>query len=391
MEYQNHPEDNTPSPSTRQGKISGLLRKTVLRRSVAIIGIIGVAAWAVLAHPPLQPVGRGDIGLRINQWSGTVEDFQEGSVLVIPGIHELRTFSLRDLVYHPEAAEFQSVEGLTLGVDFTVRYALDPDKIAAMARRLPEDISGEVVLPIIQDVFYKHLSRYTVREIFSARRQEIQLQITEELQGRLAADGIKLKLLTIGKVELPNDYKVGMERLLAAELETEKMRFTLELNEKQVRESELKAEAERVRRAKAAEAAGQEQIIAAQAQAEAMKHILPFKEQQIRQRELEAEAAKVARIRNAQAEAESRKIEAAAEAESRRTLADAEAYRLEQVGKVTSEQMAREGAILTASPLLIQQTLAAKLSDRIQVIIAPPAADGGFIGENLIGRLPQSK
>ena len=47
--------------------------------------------------------------------------------------------------------------------------------------------------------------------------------------------------------------------------------------------------------------------------------------------------------------------------------------------------MAREGALVTQHPLLIQKTLADKLSDKIQVIIAPPPADGGFIGATLLG------
>ena len=178
--------------------------------------------------------------------------------------------------------------------------------------------------------------------------------------------------------------------MLAAELANEQMKFTLELKEKAVKESELLAEAQKVRRETEAQAAAQEQVIAAQAQAEAMKHILPFKEKQIRQRELEAEAEKAARIGNAQAAAEARRIEAQAEADSRRKLADAEAYRLDQVGKVNSEQMAREGAILAKSPLLIQKTMAEKLSDKVQVIIASPGASGRFLGENLIGRLPES-
>jgi hypothetical protein len=36
--------------------------------------------------------------------------------------------------------------------------------------------------------------------------------------------------------------------------------------------------------------------------------------------------------------------------------------------------------------LLIQKTLADKLSDKIQVIIAAPPADGGFIGNGLLGK-----
>jgi len=93
----------------------------------------------------------------------------------------------------------------------------------------------------------------------------------------------------------------------------------------------------------------------------------------------------VARIKAAEAAAEARRIEASGEADSRNRLADAEVYRLEKLGKANSDQMEREGALITTHPLLIQKTLADKLSDKIQVIIAPPPADGGFIGSTLLG------
>lgn len=116
--------------------------------------------------------------------------------------------------------------------------------------------------------------------------------------------------------------------------------------------------------------------------------MLPFKQKQIEQRQLEAEANRVARIKMAEGEAAARRLEAAGEADSRQKLADAEAYRLDLVGKVNSEQMAREGALITKHPLLIQKTMADKLSDKIQVIIAPPGTGGGFVGTGLIGAVP---
>ena len=116
-----------------------------------------------------------------------------------------------------------------------------------------------------------------------------------------------------------------------------------------------------------------------------MAHVLPFKEKQIEQRKLEAEAEKMARIKTSEGNAQARVIEAAGEADSRRKLADAEAYRQEMLGKVAAAQMEREGELLTKSPLLIQKTMADKLSDKVSVIIAPPPTDGGFIGSTLLG------
>ena len=358
------------------------------RRVLLTIGIAAVGAWAVVAHPPMQSVARGDVAVRTNGLTGGSAEFREGSLLVLPGLHELRRFTLRDQVYRPQAASkapFQSVEGLSFGIDLTVRYALDPARVTTAAKTLPDDIGGEVVEPAVQGVIYKVLTRYTVREIFSSKRAEIQQAIETELRGKLGPDGLLLRNVQIGKVELPEDYKRGMDKLLAEELETEKMRYTLELKDKRVRETELDALADKVRRETAAAASAREQVIAAQAQEEAMKHVLPFKQKQIEQRQFEAEAEKVARIKSAEGTAQARRIEAQGEADSRQKLADAEAYRMDLVGKIASEQMARDGALLSRHPLLIQKTVADKLSDKIQEIIAPPGSSGQFIAAGLVG------
>lgn len=376
------------------GSADGLQRH---RRRLIALGLVGAGSYALISHPPFASIGRSEVGIRVNQITGGSGQFREGSVLVLPGVHQLRRLSLRDQVYRPVSsskadgeAPFQSIEGLSLGVDLTVRYALDPARVGTLFSNLPEDINGEIVEPAVQGVIYKIFTRYTVKEIFSTKRGEIQQAIEAELKPRLAADGIRLRTVQMGNVDLPTEYRVGMERLLAEELETEKMRYTLELKEKQVKQNALEAEAEKVRRETAAEAAGNEQIIAAKAQAEAMKHVLPFKQKQIEQRQLEAEAEKITRVKSAEGNAQARVIEAVGEADSRHKLADAEVYRLEQLGKVTSEQMQRDGELISKHPLLIQKTLADKLSDKISVIIAPPPADGGFIGSALVGGSRQS-
>ena len=356
------------------------------------IGAIAALGWLLVKHPPLSSVGRGEVGIRVNRVTGSVDEWREGSVLVVPGLQQMRVFPLRDQSYKAEAmsradgpAPLQSLEGLSLGLDLTVRYALDPTKLGVLARSLPDNPGTEIVEPAVQGVVYKVVARYTVREVFSTKRAEIQQVVEAELRPRLAADGIVLRGVQIGKVDLPADYKRGMEGLLAEELATEKMKYTLDLKDKQVKETELVAQADKVRREIAAEAAGREQIIAAKAQEEAMKHVLPFKQRQIEQRQLEAEAEKVTRIKGAEGNAQARRIEANGEADARQKLADAEVYRMDKVGRSNAEQMAREGELITRHPLLIQKTMADKLSDKIQVIIAPPSTGGGFIGAALLG------
>jgi len=366
--------------------------RSLLSVKVIVLAALAAGGYALYKHPPIENVNHQEVGVRLNRLTGSTTPLGEGVVLMVPGVHELRRYSLQDQMYRPERsakangeAPFQSSEGLSIGVELTIRYALDPAKLAQVAGKLPSDINTDLVEPLVQGVIYKVFTNYTVREIFSSKRQELQETMVSELKPLLAADGIVLRSVMMGNVDLPADYRAGMDKLLAVELETEQMQYTLQLKEKQVKESELVAEAEKVKREKQAEAAASEQIIAAKAQEEAMKHVLPFKQKQIEQRQLEAEADKTSRIKIAEGTAEARRIEAGGEADSRKKLADAETYRLDQIGKVTSTQLERDGELITKHPLLIQKTMADKLSDKISVIIAAPPANGGFIGNSLLG------
>ena len=356
------------------------------------LGLCAAGAYGLYAYPPFAVVRRGEFLVRTDITGGASKVFSAGSVPLLPGIQQVRRFSARDQVFRPTesasatgSAPFQSVEGLSIGIDLAVRWAIDPAQLSKMSKEFPDDIGTDLVKPTVQGVMFPLFARYSVREIFSAKRAEIQQELTNELTPKFAAMGLRLRGVDMGKVDLPPDYRAGMEKLLAEELETEKIHYTLQLKEAQVKQGQLEAEADKVRRQTAAEAASQEQVIAARAQEETMKHILPFKQKQIEQRRLEAEAEKVARIRGAEGAAEARRIEAKGEADSRQKLADAEAYRLDVVGKTNASQMEREGTLISHYPLLIQKTLVDKLSDKVQVIIAPTPAAGHFIGSNLLG------
>ena len=364
------------------------------RRYLASAVIAGIGILLIV-RPPVQVVAAGEVGVRINRLTGGISVLPEGPALTLPLIHELRRYSLRDQVYRPTdsataegAAPFQTVEGLSVGVAVTVRYALDPDRVGEVAKRLPANVGHDLIEPVVDGVLHRALSKHTVREIFTDKRVEIQDGIEQELRALLGKDGIAVRSLYLGHVDLPAQYRAGLEGLLAEELASEEMRYTLQLKEKRVQETALEGDAAKVQRQKAAEAAAAEEIIAAKAREEAMKHVLPLKEKEIEQRRLEAEARKVQRMKDAEGDAEARRIESSAEADSRRKLSDADAYRIEVTGKANAAQLARDSELIAKNPLLIQKTLADKLSDKIQVIVAPPSA-GGFFAGGLLGSQAQ--
>jgi hypothetical protein len=102
------------------------------RRRVGIAALLALVALGLYTHPPFAAVRRGEVLVRTDMLDGSVTVFTAGTVAVLPGIHQVRCFSIRDQVYRPVEsatatgpAPFQSIEGLSIGVDVTVRWTVD--------------------------------------------------------------------------------------------------------------------------------------------------------------------------------------------------------------------------------------------------------------------------
>lgn len=367
-----------------------LAKCTKLKWPLITIAVLGAIGYGVYKKPPLTTVHSNELGIRTNLLTGNTTQFKQGSAIVIPGINSFKRISLKDRVLQPKAIAssagkeaLQSLEGLSIGANVIIRYNVNETNLLNTYASIPDN-DKQVVESAFYGIAYKIFSKYTVREIFSSKRDEITETLENSLKPLLAHDGLALKSIQLGSIDLPSDYRKGMDSLLAEELASEKMRYTIELQKKKLQAKELEAESEKQRREIAAQAEAKTQIIAAQAQEEAMKHIIPFKQRQIEQRKLEAEADTAARIQEAQGNAKARIIEADGEASARKKLAESDAYRIEQIGKANVNQMAKEGELISKHPGLIQKAMVDKLSDKIQVIIAPPSTSG-FVGDNLLG------
>lgn len=365
-----------------------------LKWPVITMAILGAIGYGVYKKPPFEAIEGNELGIRTNLLTGNTSTYKTGSAFILPGINNFKRISLKDRVLQPGAIAsannneaLQSLEGLSIGANVIIRYNVDEEKLMTNHLALPDN-DQKAVESAFYGIVYSIFSRYTVREIFSSKRDEITQQLESSLKPLLAHDGLTLKSIQLGSIDLPSDYRRGMDSLLAEELASEKMHYTIELQKKQLQAKELEAESNKQRQEIAAQAQARTQIIAAQAQEEAMKHIIPFKQRQIEQRKLEAEADTAARIQEAQGNAKARIIEADGEASARRKLAESDAYRIEQIGKANAAQMTKEGELISKHPGLIQKAMVDKLSDKIQVIIAPPSTSG-FIGNNLLGNNSQ--
>jgi regulator of protease activity HflC (stomatin/prohibitin superfamily) len=390
-----------------------LYRELLYRRALATPGAGAVTppqwrwrtsvALALLAWGPILlafsivVVPSGMAGIRVSETSGTVPGtLYPGLHFVMPLVEDVALFDTRDQVFttgvsedgktaaanvaRPQFLDVQAKEGLTLGLAITVRYRLDPKRLDYIQSNLPRPVEKEIVPPIVASVWRELVPNYTVRDVFSAKREEIRQKAAGMISQKLAADGIVVKEVMLRDIQLPEEYAKGLETLLLKEQENDRMGVETELKQKQVRISELEAEATKVQQIKQAEGEAQVHVLQAKGESDAMQYTLPLKEKQIQQSKLEAEARKEATIQNAEAAAQAKVIDSKAENERRKLLAAAEADRIRVTAAADAERLSSEAAILKQNPLLINKIVAERLSDKLQIMMVP--ADGKFFFAN---------
>ena len=351
-------------------------------------------AFSIVIVPP------GRAGVRVSQTSGAVPGtLYPGLHMVKPLVEEVLLFDTRDQVFttgvaeggkiaaenitgKPQLLNVQAKEGLTLGLAITVRYRLDPTRLDYIQSNLPHPVESEIVPPVVASVWRELIPNYTVRDVFSAKREEVRQRASGMITQKLASDGIIVKEVMLRDIHLPEEYAKGLETLLLKEQENDRMSVETELKQKQVKIAELEAEATKVQQIKQAEGEAQVHVLQAKGEADAMQYTLPLKEKQIQQSKLEAEARKEATIQNAEASAEAKVIDSKAETERRKLLAEAEADRIRVTAAADAERMQSEAAILKQNPLLINKIVAEKLSDKLQIMMVP--ADGKFFMNDVL-------
>ena len=199
------------------------------RTSLALV----LLAWGpMLVAFSIVVVPSGMGGVRVSQMSGTLPGtLYPGVHLVMPLIEDVALFDTRDQIFTTGTAEdgktaaanvsaknqlldVQAKEGLTLGLAITVRYRLDPKRLDYVQGNLPHPVEKEIVPPTVASVWRELVPNYTVRDVFSAKREEVRQRATNLITQKLAADGIIVKEVMLRDIQLPPEYAQGLETLL---------------------------------------------------------------------------------------------------------------------------------------------------------------------------------
>ena len=265
------------------------------RTSVAFV----MLAWApLLISAGIVIVPSGMAGVRVSQTKGTLAG------TLYPGVHFVtaadracRTLQhARPVVHHRHQRRLASQrrgEGRSACASKPKKVSpwaspspcvirSIPKRLDYIEANLPQPLEKEIVPPVVATAWRELVPSYTVREVFSAKREEVRQRSAEIIRKRLAADGIVVKEVMLRDIELPQEYAKGLESLLLKEQENDRMGVETEIHQKQVKIAEADAEATKVQQVKQAEGQAAVRVLQAKGESDAMQYTLPLKQKQIR-------------------------------------------------------------------------------------------------------------
>jgi hypothetical protein len=71
------------------------------RWRLVVAAALGSIIYGLYNHPPFESVRRGEVLARTDALDGSVSVYGAGTILVLPGIQQVRRYSISDQVYRP--------------------------------------------------------------------------------------------------------------------------------------------------------------------------------------------------------------------------------------------------------------------------------------------------
>lgn len=209
------------------------------KETLLIAAAVALLLVGVMMYASVRVVEAGHIGVVTSFGKVEEETLEEGLHFVgfWKNVHPLsvRTQEQKETVQSP------TKEGLAVEMEASLLFALD----TAKARELFQKVGPDYIKVVVQPQFRSSLRGATVnfqaRDLYTATRTDVEARLEEDVKSALAARGIRVERVLLRKLEIPGSIKAAIEQKLAAEQDSERMKFVLERAKQEAEQRRVEA------------------------------------------------------------------------------------------------------------------------------------------------------
>jgi regulator of protease activity HflC (stomatin/prohibitin superfamily) len=169
--------------------------------------------------------------------------YREGVHVILP-FNEMYIYNTRKRQFN-DAIDVLTVDGLTVGVRYSVRYFLDQDTLPLLHQRVGPDFVNVVVRPEIRSVMRIVFGQYKPEEIY-ATQKAIQERVSVLAKTHLEARFVALDEVPIESITLPPRISQAIEAKMAQQQIDEEYVYRLSIATKEADRRRIESEGIRV-------------------------------------------------------------------------------------------------------------------------------------------------
>lgn len=210
---------------------------------IGIPVIIGIVLLLILVTKSAVTIGPGEGGVIFQRFGGGIDTsvtYGEGFHVVAPWNHmivkKVRQQSISDNM------NVLSVNGLDITVSGTIWFEPEFSNLGHLIQTKGEDYVNELLSPSINAAAKSVVGRYTPEQLYSSKRDIIELEILEEVRTELKGQFVNVKRVLVENVKLPSTIKDAIERKLKQEQESLEYEFRLVTAAKEAQKVRIEAQ-----------------------------------------------------------------------------------------------------------------------------------------------------
>lgn len=206
--------------------------RKLAERNIAFRGLGGLAGVVMLVCVLLAllqcftVIPAGHVG--VVDFFGYVSDraLTAGINFVNP-LAKVRKFSVQTQE-EKETMQVLSREGLTIGLEISVLYRLNPDSASRVYKTIINgDYENVVLVPQFRSISRAVTASFQASALYSSERERLGIAIQEELARAVTPRGVLVESVPLRNVALPPQLVDAIEQKQRAEQESQRMEFVL--------------------------------------------------------------------------------------------------------------------------------------------------------------------
>jgi prohibitin 1 len=141
-----------------------------------------------------------------------------------------------------EVSNVPSQEGLTVNLEVSVLYHLDPEKAADVYKTVGPVYQEVLLIPQFRSVIRTVTSSYEAKALYTSLREKLANNIKSDLEALVAPRGIIIESTPLRNITLPQRVADAIEEKLSAEQESQRMQFVLQKEKQEADRKRIEAQ-----------------------------------------------------------------------------------------------------------------------------------------------------